>query len=68
MALKGDYLEITKPHEELTIALRYIYSIFLEPDVDIDLRTIDRIARHCRLFLIDGRGYLLGRYIHYEKV
>ncbi len=58
---------IHKQEDTLTIALRFIYSIFLEPDVKISLRAIDKLAQQCRLFFIDKRGYLLGRYIHYDK-
>lgn len=67
MALHKGYLTIKKPDGETTISLFYIYSVFLETGVSISLADFDKLAQKCRLYLIDGRGWLLGRYIRYEK-
>ena len=55
-----EYLLIRSDRESV-ISYRYIYSIFLYLGVEISLRDLYRLAKRFRVYLIDGRGYLIGK-------
>ena len=55
-----EYLLIRSERESV-ISYRYIYSIFLYLGVEISLRDLYRLAKRFRVYLIDGRGYLIGK-------
>ena len=63
-----EYLNVKKPDREITISIFYLYSVFLQRGVKISLYDMDALARKCRVYITDGRGSLLGRYIRYEKI
>jgi len=65
--VETDHLHIIKEGSDYIVALRYIYSIFIHTKVKISLDDIYRLAEHCKVYLIDARGYLVGKVINFEK-
>jgi len=63
----NDHLEIEKEQQSFTISFIYIYSIFLHLDVEIPLKDLLFLASKFRLFIIDSRGYLIGKVVGFEK-
>ena len=61
------YIKVIKHNESFVVSFINIYALYIQYGVQVTLRDCMRAAKQCKLFVVDKRGYVVGRVIAYEK-
>lgn len=61
------YINIKDKFQDINISFLHIYSIFINTNASISLADLYKLATLFKVYFIDGRGYLKGRVLSYEK-
>ena len=61
------YIKVIKHNESFVVSFINIYALYIQYGVQMTLLECMRAAKKCKLFVVDKRGYVVGRVIAYEK-
>ena len=68
ISFRGTYLDIDDGILVQTVGVMYVKSLYIHKDCEITLADIYAVSQYMKVYFIDARGYVLGKFKRCKKI